>query len=78
MTHVRLDNILPSNYFVNRTESNDFSFDFTEEPLNLPISLRMFYPSDDVFDSMLFQEFSKSVPGILTVQGRYELSSVVR
>ncbi|OPX64365.1 MAG: hypothetical protein A4E34_01201 [Methanoregula sp. PtaU1.Bin006] len=74
---MRLNNVVPSNNLVNRTEPDNFPFNLPEEPFNLPISLWMFYPCDDVFDSVLIQELSKRVSGVLPVPGRNKLSSMI-
>jgi len=74
---MRLNDIVPSNNLVNRTEPDNFTFNLSEEPFDLPISLWMFYPCDDVFNSVLIQELTKSVSGVLPVPSRHKLSSMV-
>lgn len=72
-----LNDIIPSNNHVNRIEPDNLSFNLSEEPFDLRISLWIFYSYDDVFDSVLIQELSKRVSGILSVPSRHNRSSVV-
>jgi hypothetical protein len=47
-THVMLDDVVPMNNRIDRTELFASSFNLAEEPFDFTVSMRMFYASDDV------------------------------
>ena len=61
------DDIVPVNNFIDRTELRDPSFDFSEEPFNFAVRLRVFYPGWDVFDVVMNKELSEFMMGLFTV-----------
>jgi hypothetical protein len=66
---VRLDDIVPVNDIVNRTELFDSSFDLPKEPFDFTVCLGMFYASDDVLDVVMFQEIPECMVSMFTISG---------
>jgi len=62
---VRLDHIVPLNYFIDRTKLIDPSFDLTEEPFDFSICLWVFNRCRDMPDVVKSKELSEFMVGML-------------
>jgi hypothetical protein len=74
---VRFDLVVPVNNLIDRTGSFDSPFNLTVEPFDLPVSLMVFHPCDNMPDTMLIEELLERIMGEIPIPGRDELGSMV-
>ena len=70
------DRIIPDDNLVNRRAFVDTPLDFTTEPCNLPLCLRMLDSGDNTLDSMKIEELIEGVLGYFTFVCGYKLCAV--
>ena len=70
------DHIIPDDNLVNRRAFVDTPLDFTTEPCNLPLCLRMLDSGDNTLDSMKIEELIEGVLGYFTFVCGYKLCAV--
>lgn len=74
---MRLDEGVPMNNRIDKTELFTSSFDFPKEPFDFAIGLGMVYASDNVFDVVVIQEIPECVMSMFAISGRDELGNII-